>query len=126
MSTFLTSGTILLGDFNSVTDPADRLSRNLDRTSHILDKILLRHDFVEIDGSHRNTFSYFYPSIASRKSQIDRIYVNFQNPCLRGYSSFISVSDHYLIGMFSISPEAFGPHLWRFSSDLLLSESFCQ
>ncbi len=82
MSTFLTSGTILLRDFNSVIDPSDRLSGNLDGTSHMLDVILLNHNFVEIDGSHRGTFSYFHPSISSRKSQIDRIYVNFHNPCL--------------------------------------------
>ena len=82
MSTFLTSGTILLGDFNSITDPFDRLSGNLDGTSCMLDAILLNHNFVEIDGSYRGTFSYFHPSILSRKSQIDRIYVNFHNPCL--------------------------------------------
>ncbi len=112
MSTFLISGKILLRDFNSMTDPSDRLSGNLDGTSHMLDVILLNHNFVEIDGSHRGTFSYFHPSISSRKSQIDRIYINFHNPCLQGYSSFIYISDHYLIRMFSVSPDASGPQLW--------------
>ncbi len=39
MQAFVTDNTILLGDFNSVTDLADRLSGKLDRTSNELIRI---------------------------------------------------------------------------------------
>ncbi len=61
-----------------------------------------------------------------RKSRIDRIYINFSHSKLRGYSSYVSISDDYLIGMFEISDQQMGLNLWQFPSDLLLSEAFVQ
>ncbi len=87
----------LLGDFNSVTDPLDRLSGNLDRTSTQLFDLLLRHNLEEIEGPHHLMFSYHHPSVRSRKSHMDRIYVNFLHLCLWGYSTFSPYSDHYLV-----------------------------
>ncbi len=106
---FVGDNTVLLGDFNSVTTPEDHLSGNLDATSALLQDTLQSLGFVEISGSHCHVFSYHHPSILSWKSRIDCIYTNFANNTLRGYASPCGITDHYLIGCFTLPNKAFGP-----------------
>ncbi len=73
-----------------------------------------------------HTFSYNHPSIPERKSQIDHIYTNILNESLCGYAAPCSLSDHYLIGVFTVSKESLGPKQWRFPLDLLLDNMFMQ
>ena len=101
--------TVVLGDFNSITDNADRLSGNLDATSISLDLLLKELDLHEIPGLYQKTFTYQHPSISSHKSQLDRIYVNFGTDKLKAYTSHISFSDHDLVGMFRIPDDDYGP-----------------
>ncbi len=115
---------ILLGDFNSVTNQYDRLSGSLDTTSACLDQLLWDHHFHEPAGSHLNTFTYHHPSISSRKSCIDRCYINFESPW-KGYAQYAPFSDHYMVGLLVPKPENLGPRPWRFPSDLLQQEHFC-
>ena len=72
----------LLEDFNLVTDSLNRLSGNLDRTSTHLSELLLKHSLEEIEGPHHLIFSCHHPSVSSRKSHLDKIYVNFLHLCL--------------------------------------------
>ncbi len=115
---------VLIGDFNSVTVKEDRKSQNLDATSVQLNDMLLGNGFEEINGPHRDMYTYHHPSIPDRKSRLDCIYVNFSHSTLLGYAAHISFSDHYLVGMFQLRPEDSGPKCWRFNADLLLSEAF--
>ncbi len=68
---FCIEHTLLLGDFNSVTDVCDRSSSNLDPTSIQLQCMLASLNFHEPPGSQQNTFTYFHPSLSSQKSRID-------------------------------------------------------
>ncbi len=69
----------LVGDFNSVVDPVDWLSGNLDNTSAQLYTFLDAKHLVEMQGSHLSVFSYHHPSISSWKSRLDCIYLSM-NP----------------------------------------------
>lgn len=71
-------------------------------------------------------FSYHHPSLAGRKRHLDGIYANFPQLYLRGYSTFFPLSDHYLVGMFTLKNNQEGLRLWKFPVDLLCDESFCQ
>ncbi len=59
---------ILLGDFNSVVETADRKSGQLDSTSKELASLLALWHLAEVSGSHQQAFSYHHPSIPERKS----------------------------------------------------------
>ncbi len=65
--------TYILGDFNSVTDPVDRVSGKLDVTSSLLYDLLTSNELLEPPS--RRTFTYQHPSAANRKSRINRIYI---------------------------------------------------
>ncbi len=123
---FVVDNTFLLGDFNSVVCLNDCLSGKLDPTSQMLREVLEGLDFQEIPGSHQKSFTYNHPSILNRKSHLDQIYMNFENMLVCGYCLPVSVSDHYLVGMFSIPDGATSPKQWRFLNDLLLDTSFNQ
>ena len=123
---FVVDNTFLLGDFNSVVCSNDCLSGKLDPTSQMLGDVLETLDLQEIPGSHQKTFTYNHPSILNRKSHLDQIYMNFENMLVCGYCLPVSVSDHYLVGMFSIPDGTTSPKQWRFPSDLLLDISFNQ
>ena len=71
MSDFLIPITLLIGDFNSITDSCDRLSNNLDTTSVILQSFLIKWDLKEPPGSHLSSFTYHHPSLSSRKLHLD-------------------------------------------------------
>ncbi len=118
------NNTILLGDFNLVIEGRDHLSGRLDGTSCFLMDLLSELNFEEILGPHQTIFTYHHLSLQERKSHLDRIYVNFVNKYLNGYTSHISTSDHYLVGMFEILPKDFGPKMWKFNSDILLDLAF--
>ena len=137
ISKFVVDNTFLLGDFNSVVSPHDHLSGNLDSlhdhlsgnldpTSEMLCQLLESLDFHELPGPQQKTFTYYHPTVQSRKSHLDHIYMNFDNKLLHGYCSPIFISDHYLVGMFSLPDTAQGPKQWRFPNDLLLDVSFNQ
>ncbi len=117
--------TVVLGNFNSVTDNTDRLSGNLDATSVLLDLLLKELDLHEIPGLYQKTFTYQHLSISNCKSHLDRIYVNFGTDKLKVYTSHISFSDHDLVGMFRIPDDDYRPKQWRFNSDTLLDKTFC-
>ncbi len=90
--------TYVLGDFNSVTDPTDRVSGKLDVTSSLLYDLLSSNELLEPPGGH--TFTYQHPSVANRKSRIDRIYV----PCSAldhsfTYTQWCQCSDHLAVVM---------------------------
>ncbi len=55
---FCTAHTLLIGDFNSVTESSDRMSGNLDPTSTQLQSLLNSNNFMEPLGNHLNTFTY--------------------------------------------------------------------
>ena len=116
--------TLILGDFNSVIDPCDRLSGNLDPTSDLLKNFLTDHNFWEPNDSHLSTFTYHHPSMPSRKSRLDRCYLNFDSNW-KGYVQFAPFSDHYIVGLFVPKPVDLGPKSWHFPLDLLLQEEFC-
>ncbi len=126
MSDFVNDNTILLGDFNSVVHSSDHLSGNTDATSTLLQDIIISKGLEEIEGPHRNIFTYHHPSVASRKSRLNQIYVSFGHQSLRGYSTHFPGSDHYLVGVFQLPDDTMGPKPWHFPSDLLENESFCQ
>ena len=105
----------LLGDFNSVENGCDRLSGRLDGTSVLLSELLADHRFLEPQGSHRDSYTYHHPSIPERKSQLDRIYMNFSGSTLRGYCAHIPCSNHYLVGISSMPDHSVGPKMWCFS-----------
>ena len=121
---FVEGDSVLLGDFNSIILGKDRFSGKLDRTSELLGTILRDLEFDEIPGQHQGIFIYHHPSISERKSQLDRIYINFINKRLKGYASYASCSDYYLVGLFEIPLEDFGLKIWRFYSDILLDHAF--
>ena len=110
--------TILIGDFNSIVDSTDCLSNNRDATSADLGLLLEIFDFYEPPGSHHSTFTYHHPSIALRKSQIDRVYINFSSKWI-GYATPAPYLDHYMVGLFVPKPVDMGPHQWQFPKDLL-------
>ena len=118
--------TLLLGDFNSVTDSCDRLSGQLDGTSTILHDFLSENGLHEPLGLYKNSFSYFHPSLSNRKSHLDCIYVNFPANALWGYCSHMPCSDHYLVGLCSITDSTKGPSQRHFSPDLLSNLCFVQ
>ncbi len=121
---FVRDNMILLGDFNSVTSSNDHLSGNLDLTSVLLQNILQLLSFVEILGSHCHIFLYHDPTISSHKSRIDCIYTNFAFSALRGYASPCGLSDHYLLGCFTVLSNVSRPKQWQFPLDLLGDVSF--
>ncbi len=104
-----TSRTVLMGDFNSVINMGDRVSQTLDPTSAQLKSLLQCFGFVEPRGSHLFSFSYQHPSVSRRKSCIDRIYFNYSEPSIRGFTQYISFSDHYLVGTYRLLCEDIGP-----------------
>ncbi len=122
---YLIGNVMLLGDFNSATLPQDHLSKRLDTSSILLDSILRNHQFTEPVGSHLENFTYHHPSIPECKSRLDRIYVNYLCVRLWGFSSHVSFSDHYLVGLCLLKPVDLGPKPWRFPSDLLEDEAYC-
>ncbi len=81
---------------------------------------------VEIPGAHQNIFLYNHPSLANHKSRIDWIYTNMSTQLLCGYTTPYSISDHYLLGLFSVSESADGLKQWRFPSDLLSDNAVVQ
>ncbi len=101
--------TILLGDFNSVTNSKDRLSGHLNGISSILRDILGENGLYEPAGSHKESFTYFHPSLINRRSCLDCIYINFSSSLLRGYCSHMPCSDHYLVGLCSLPNTTRGP-----------------
>ena len=109
ISPYVRDNMILLRDFNSVIDTADRKSGQLDSTSRELASLLASWYFLEVPGSHQQVFSYYHPSIPERKSQIDCIYTNIQNKSLCGYAVPCSLSDYYLIGLFTVPEVSLGP-----------------
>ena len=113
-----------MGDFNSVVDAGDRASHTLDHTSAQLCSLLQCFNFVEPRGSHLFSFSYQHPSVLNRKSYLDRIYFNYSIASSRGYTQYMSFSDHYLVGTYNLLCEDMGPKLWSFPSDLLENEYF--
>ena len=100
---------MVLGDFNSVTDVKDHLSRHLDSTSSQLRSLLFDHSLEEPRDSHTRTFTYHHPSISQRKSRLDYIYVNYPTPWLIGYIHYVTFSDHYLVSLTLLKPEDLGP-----------------
>ena len=126
VSPYVRDNIILLRDFNSVIETADRKSGELDSTSRELVSLLASWHLSEVLGSHQQVFSYHHPLILERKSQIDHIYTNIQNKSLHRYAAPCSLSDHYLIGLFTIPEGSLGPKQWRFPPDILLDNAFTQ
>ncbi len=113
---------ILIGDFNSITSSIVRLSGNLDHTSLMLSNILEKWMLKEPMGSQLQTFSYHHPSLTTRKSCIDHIYLNFISN-VKAYSTPVSFSDHCAVGIIQQCNKIKGPRPWRFLSDMLSNES---
>ena len=64
---------VILGDFNSITSTNDQASGNLDATSAQLQELLELWKVCELSGSH--TFTYQHPTVGSRKSRIDCMFL---------------------------------------------------
>ncbi len=106
-----------------MTSTQDCLSGQLDGTSIQLLSLLSRHNLIEPGGLHHSYFTYHHPSLGNRKSQLDRVYVNFSHHRV-GFAQHVSYSDHYLVSLFLPKHSDVGPRPWRFLNDLLLDESF--
>ncbi len=87
----------------------DHYSGNLDLTSIQLAALLAKHHLLEPDGSHLSCFSYHHPSLINRKSRLDRIYLNYDTACIRGYAHHATFSDYYLVGLITLRPIDLGP-----------------
>ncbi len=109
LPSLFTSHTVLIGDFNSVVNVGDRVSQTLDPTSTQLKSLLQCFGFVEPRGSHLFSFSYQHPSISSKKSCLNRIYFNYSEPSIHGFTQYMSFSDHYLVGTYRLPCEDIGP-----------------
>lgn len=116
---------MVLGDFNSVMDQKDHKSFKLDPTSVQLSSILRTYQLVEPEGVHYQSYTYHHPSLADRKSRLDRIYVNYLSPHLWGYSQHVSFSDHYLVGICLLCLVDMGLHSWHFLVDMLDDPDYC-
>ncbi len=116
--------TVLLGDFNSITDCTDRVSGNLDPISGLLSNLLSANSLVEPNGTHHFSFTYHYPSLNACKSRLNHIYINFLMDSLHGYCQYVSFSDHYLVSLFKLPDSDKGLVLWRLSSDMLANQGF--
>ena len=116
--------TVLLGDFNSVTDVVDRFLGALDPTSSQLSHLLAQHSFVELRGTHQYSFTYHHPAVSNRKSQLNHIYFNYSIESLCGSSHHVSFSDHYLVEAYKLPVTDSGPHLWKLSPDMLSNQNF--
>ena len=116
--------TMLLGDFNSITQMCDQASRKLDHTSALLDRILHKHKLFEPQGSHIHTFTYHHPAVSACKSRLDRIYINYPIPRIRGYAHHVKFSGHYLVGLFTLKNPNMGPKPWCFPDDLHNDSNF--
>ncbi len=68
LASFVTENTVLIGDFNSVTSPMDRLSGNLDSTSFLLHTFLDHSSLTKPPGAHLTSFTYHHPILVDRKS----------------------------------------------------------
>ncbi len=123
MHRYFNDNVLLLGDFNSVTSPTDRMSRHLDATSMILNGVLTHWGLVEPPGNHLQCFSYHHPSVSSRKSQIDCIYMNKCLNNVRGYAVPTAFSGHYAVGIYLRRIGTKGPKPWRFPIDVLNDET---
>ena len=122
----ITSSSIVLGDFNLVEENFDHLSGRLDSTSCYLSSLIHSQNLVEPAGSQRFSFTYHHPSLSDRKSRINCIYVNCSLDKLKGYSQYMSVSDHYLVGLYKLPNMDKGPKLWHLPEDALSNEHTCQ
>ncbi len=80
---------ILLGDFNSITDSADRLSSKLDGTSNELIRIQRDCGLCKPNGSQTSTFTYHHPSNPAWKSRINHISMTNHAPSYCGYAQYI-------------------------------------
>ncbi len=122
----ITSNWIVLGDFNLVEENSDRISGRLNSTSYYLFSLICSWNLVEPAGSQRFSFTYHHPSLSDRKSRIDHIYANCPLDKLKGYSQYISVSDHYLVGLYKLPDKDKGPKLWHLPEDALSNKCTCQ
>ena len=122
----ITSSSIVLGDFNLVEENSDCISGRLDSTSHYLSSLIHSQNLVELAGSQQFSFTYHHLSLSDRKSRIDCIYANCPLDKLKGYSQYMSVSDHYLVGLYKLPDMDKGPKLWCLSEDALSNEHTCQ
>ena len=111
--------TMLLSDFNSITQMCDQASRKLDPTSALLDRILYKHKLFEPQGSHLHTFTYHHLSVSAHKSRLDRIYINYPVPRMRRFAHHVKFSNHYLVGLFNLRNPNNGPKPLHFLDDLL-------
>ncbi len=117
---------ILVGDFNSVEHITDHFSQRLDNTSTFLNSSLDLYHFSELMGSHRFSFTYHHPIVATHKSRLDRIYLNFPMPRCQGFSQHVLFSDYYMVGTYSLPNKDKGPPLWRMPEGALSSEFVTQ
>ena len=124
LCTFVMDNTILLGDFNSVTDPADKLSGKLDGTSKELARLLRDCDLCEPYGSQNTTFTYHHLSDPLWKSRIDHIFMTHGTSLYYGYAHYMSCSDHYLVGITPCPDLERGHRQWKFQPDLLCNPDF--
>ncbi len=95
-----------------------------DGTSLQLRRWLANYNLVEVEGSHRNCFTFHHLSKPERKSQIDQIYTNLNLTNLKGFSQPCTVSDHYLVGVYALPPADLGPKQWQFPVDILENPNF--
>ena len=106
---FAIDNMVVVGDKNSVIEKIDRLSGNLDGTLLQLRRWLANYNLEEVDNSHKSCFTFHHLSKPEQKGQIDQIYTNLNLTNLKGFSQPCTVSDHYLVGVYSLPPIDLGP-----------------
>lgn len=123
--------TILLGDFNCVLCPEDRLGgcSRIDASAALLREELDRGGYVDVvNYAHGSTLCYTHAQGSSR-ARLDRIYVNFR---LRGKISYsvatVYFSDHCCVS-FTVPGAAVRRRKidflhWKFNSSLLSATDF--
>ena len=113
---------MLVGDFNSITSTADRVSGNLDPTSMVLQSLLDEVGLIEPGGS--KCYTYQHPAIAQSKSCLDRICVSRDlAEAFYTYTQWCTFSDHSAVCL-NRQRLVRGPTQWRMPDDVLEQKDF--
>ncbi len=109
---------LLCGDFNSVMSSSDRISKRLDETSSLLNKLVRTHNLCEPQVFSQ--LMYQHPSLLGRQSRIDYFLVSrYLEGVWFGSTHYCAFSDHQVIILFPKRLNDQGAGLWHLLNDML-------
>ena len=112
------NNTFILGDFNSIQAPSDRISGRLDGTSKYMSSLIADTNLAECN--HDRMFTFQNPRDVSKQSCLDlilgpkRVMLGMYQ-----YQSWTSLSDHSLVIVWQKVMVDRGPGQWCFPDDVL-------